>query len=676
MSRRLVLLIVVLLAIAGLAVARLGSWQSVRWGVVSELDEDFTSATWRDRWQAVGGGGFEQRDKSLVTTGPNDSLLMYRQRLPAAVAMEYTALTPRDGAHGDISAVFTEDDPFVPGLRSVFGLGARTVFFQVGMDDNTGCAIRVRTRSGAIETLALSSFRIEPGQPHTIRVELDGADLRLLIDGELVCSHQELLPLDSGHIGVFGYYPGQVFDRIRLWRRAETDVGPLVHGDVLWRYGHVEEAAQEYQALAAASPSASVVDEARYRQAACLVELGDERGALFLLQDLTAASHVGRAEQLRIHLDVAAGRLADAERRIRSLWHNDAERRPALVRQWVTGLSAVSPNEFDGWLGIMTELFADDLIAQRAVARPLEQAGRFEDMLSVCAQDYHARATALHALGRPEEVLEHSPLPQERARALLSLGEFDRLGREYPFVLWVDDEVRPMRDVPPPWDEAEATATPPARLDEFQQMLWYLRRGRLDAAETLRPNDARVLMARGELDSLLGGSGRVAREARFIALMTAAADGSTVVVKDHVAALESGWSDRSWWPLWFSEDVVWPLLPFLLGEQDADQARLAWDAHILDHQDEWARRAWHLHQLATGREEVADFLAQPAAGRNEALLALGLGLRAELVGDRDQALLHYKTYDELGPGRQVVDFGAPNPGIAAFVTWRRAELDR
>ena len=653
---------------------------------LTATEETFADEGWRTRWVEKAPRSFEVVAGRLVSSSPRDAVLVCRRRLSLPLVVEYTGRVEPGSQACDLSLLWSESDrvPEVP-ERIFQGRGLQ---LQLGAFDNSFSAI---ISNPGMQRLAHSTWRLEEGRDYRIRVELEGERHAVFVDDRLLLEGRSLVPLTSGYLALYSYYPGKSFDDVRIReRRQPAAVSPLVGGNTVFALGLNREAAIAYGAVADAQAGTALGEEAAYRRG--LAERLDGR------MDAARASWAALKDPLWSGL-AECHQLED----ISTSWQHDrfAERfevlyreRPALRYQlrltWQSCLQRVSSDVrreaqvVDTYLELRERLFPDDATSRYVAAWSLILTRRPQRVLDEFADDRQFAAIALLILGRADELLAAPwAIDDDRWGAHTMRGEYDQalaLPR-------TDPQVR-ARILAKQGKLDEALALAP---DSFEVLLLT---GRAAQALEIRPLSAAqanvALLVAGRPEEAAGtglpgieGSGNHPLARLLLGLplpatvppgwriISACESADAAAVRTALAALPAI-ADRRLQGNVFSHAVIAPMARRAIGE--AEEPQRTWRATLDSWRWQHGQRMWYLISFAMGGQ--ADLSGLPAASESEAWTAVGLGLRAEMAGSPAAAVAAYKAFAALPMHRRLLDGHQPDLDVEGFVAWRLRQLGK
>lgn len=654
------------------------------WGEPLALGSPGDSA-WSTQWETLD-GTFTAHQGVLRTGVGNAHVLAMRRRLIGPVAIEFTGSFPATAQPGDVSILWLPSYGQMDQHGRRYNVGS-ALRFQVGAYDNTFVAITLG------EHLAYRGKRLESDRPYRIRVEIDGDQATLRIDGELVCRARVPFPLPAGHLALFGYYPDKFFRDITVWNRPPpTSLPPLALGNDAFQAGDFPRAAEHYRRLTEAYAEEPLGLRARFLLGLTQERLGQREAAERIWTSLERTELAGEAllERLRLRLgDADAPTILDDLQRAWDAW---PDLHSTIVQRWARGLTVqVRPpdtaGDLDRWLAFQTQRFPDDPLAREAAAAALIRHHRPEAVLSGYPDQRPWVARALVYLGRHAEVRTgYSDQRQVMLNVLLDLGEFATLVRDYPENRWATalafiasgraeelakgDHDHRLDGLLALGRTADVLADPTATLE--QQVEAHLLNDDVAAALTL--SDAhphlrdRCLLFLNELDQLSSAHhNRTAAALAAFAQADRAHLGTSLTLLDQ---LRVGTFQQRNNPAALGIEIgsVWLAL-FQQGPAEARMRLLALAAAPdpqLGQGTIAALAGLALHVDGGGNGETA-FAAQPVQHGLAARRLLAEALRADLAGDAAHAVSRLRAWQAL-PLHQR---GFPRePVIEGLVRWR------
>ena len=648
--------------------------------------EDYADDSWRERWTSTPADSFVVRDGRLVSAANLEAIAWYRPQLAGPVAIEFDGEIMPGSPPCDLSVLWCNGplDPAHPKFpRNGWQL-------QAGAFDDTVCAI-YRNTDGMSDLVARTPLRLVPGRVQRIRAELDGCTLRLAVDGVVVAEFEDALPIQPGHIGIYGYYAGKAFDHVRIYARGVAErISPISLGDDNLNDGLYTRAIERYQRVLSSHPSGPLADEAWYKIGYCQRQAGDEAAAWSAWSHVSAppfsdrvACHeldrlfeTGRHDELLARLPEVVGRSPVARSQAEGLWS-----------KWSTRLRYIPSAEhtlLERYLAIRMQLFPGDGPSITGYGHGLNTLHRWDQIVAECGDDQLSVIDALASLGRPDEAIER----------------FGRIGWAMPRLNRQNGDLEGNLTAIEPRDRAIALAKL-GRLAEVPDLPkatdWRILAAAGDWPGLLaRPDDedgvALALLATGRIQEAIAGSryapprpsslalalsGRQAEAEsakpalyntttlRLLAALAANDLPLAASLRQQVQEMPLDWQQPT---AWFGPCIV---VPFLALQADHDT--VAWH-RALENARAVKRRAgqrlWHLAGFLDGTLTADQLLAQPYRAEAEAWLRIATGLRADAAGDAVAARAAYRAFQALPlPERLLADF-SPDPAVERFVAWR------
>jgi tetratricopeptide (TPR) repeat protein len=647
------------------------------------VDERFADDGFGARW-ATRAGGFERRADGVVSTGRDESSLVYRRELSGPLAIECDAEILPGTRLGDISLYWSRDQtsPLDAATTDAYR-------FQVGAFDGAYSAIR--TSNG--QHLAYSDFRPEPGRVYRIRAEIEDYRMTLAIDGRIVCDWTDSVRFDAGYVGVYAYYPGKAFHAVRIYGRGVAQKVPVTAiGDALTRLKHYDEAADHYRRIVDSHPDSDIGREALHKEAVCRWEQGRHDEARALWTRLAGTPYEAEGRLYELDELFAAGEHARLLAEMEALYGRaGAEMRKRVAMRWGRFTDAVRAKDdkptLKLYLAYHDRQLADQHLVDINAADAMGSLGRYQELLRRYPGQRLQCAWSLIELMRPHEVVERYP-DQVTAymTACFTTGEFARIEAFAP-----DDRL--MRQVLVKTGRAEE-ALRRTGSDDYAPFYACCALGRIDgalaaattddmrlkalclggrAAEAPRSGDpdSRALLAlalgdaRGALADATPGTWQ-RDEARQVLGVQACIRG------DHDEARR--WFAEPLRPNMRAEEcfVHEAVAAFLLAPGD-DGAFADALARMAAHRWLDAQRIWYLARYLGGDIDDAAFLAQPERLCADARLLISRALRRDRLGQRAEALADYRAYVALPPWRRDIELTG---ATECFARWRVDQLSR
>lgn len=683
----------------------LGALSATTWFVVGERLKEYT--TWGApsfiehfpedgipaHWKTVE-GDFTVRDGALVSTGASRSQIELQKTLTVPVAVEYEACVLPGSKPCDLSLQWIEQIEGAPS-KSMLQL-----WIQYGANDNRDC--RMVIRSGSWFVADSSAHRLEPGRTHLMRVEFDGEVITAWLDRRPILRYRPPIPLGSGRISLVAWYPDKAFRTVRIFQRTMPEkTGVLSLGDTIFRLGRTDDAALVYGQIAGSHRGTPLGEQARYRQGLALMGAGRQQEAERIWQDLTdhTLRHAAACQFLPDLL--ARNDFTTFLARFRSLWDAADTSRDILQQQWLAAADRAKSTWSDDHDAICRQLL--DLFDHCRFSNPvcawtaghlLIRLDRADEALRRFGQYPVPRFEALLDLGQSRQVLD-DPMAneQERGHALWQLGRLGDIpaqtGTNPNFFACVRAKGG-MRDGDSLVDlllagrADEALRLPACQKVPFRQFA-YLQLGRLREAARYRPPNGTMTWLTVQACDLAdeplppaASQGRAAGLVRQLLWLRACAASAQPPPAD-LPVLEQGIihavldrdmvAGQGWFVPWFAV----PFTRLLAGDRTGfDQAMRT---VVERHAEQFGQRPLFLARLIAGTVERTAFLAQPIVTEADAWLQVGLGMRAERLGDADAARTAYRAFKELPWHRRLLIGLIPDASVERFVAWRLQALE-
>jgi hypothetical protein len=655
------------------------------------LSEDFAGDAWRQRWYEIEAGTWGARDGEMISLGGMGSFLVLRQPLTGAVAIEYDGRFLPGAQPGDLSVLWTESpDVLNHDVSQYHAEQERGYWVQAGAFDNHFCSIHLRSGGGRDDKAA---FRIAEGRTHRFRVELDGRRVRMLIDGRIVTETEDLLPIGTGRIGLFAYYPGKAFSRLRVYQRRVPELlAATAVGDAFLEQKLYDRAIVAYQRTAESLPGTTIATEARYRQGIAARLAGDAAGSARAWSQLTDTKQGWRVAAHHLddrfrkgEVDAACKALVTLRREhpelrflTRRIWREWAD--IALSDNW----HRTRPELIDTLLETKQLAFAEDHGLDESQAHLLLRIGRHAEIVRTMRDEVRMYYISVMKLGEEEMGLTVlGDIWGLKSAALLVTGEFATLmtdayattdawiqahnlsGRIAEGLARYPMNPRLLVGSADPERLLQTCTDPEVRASALAAL------GRWDeAVAALVPDSGlvpRIRMLAGTYDpSGIGHNPEEEEQAWGMVVRAAAGD-------EAGRAALAGELQR-WWPDWFRW-VTWLVIDPSLRPAAERPALLR--ARL---EETWkvggrkvSRTPWHLAGFALGHLDEAALAAMPAAVQAPMWTAIGRALRAELAGDEPAVRQAWQDYRRLSWRQRIYEL-MPMPGLerlALFKTEQR-----
>ncbi len=422
------LLVIAILFSAGAIFYKMKLQEVAKWGQPF-LTEDFDDNSWQNDW-ILKEGSFQIEDGRIVSTSQNSFQLLYRKKLVGSHAIEFEGEMLPGMAGGDLSVIWFDDMIWNP--DGTVKKALNPTFIQTGAFGNSFAMIYQKgTR------LDHSEFRNKNGKRYKIRAEVDGAEIRLFIDGKLLCHATDVFQRSGGYICIYGYYPGKAFDNIKIYRKGLPQKAKVTMvGDSYFRAGLHSHAIEFFNEVERSHPGKKIAEEARYKRGASLYQLEQKAEAYETWNDLQKTQWWPYVQTTRAKDLLQARKYDEMISVIKDLCANDKGRR-LTVQFWDRAVSRLTseqrPDVVEKLIAIRNENFPNESLHNFALASHLGNLGKHEEILERYPELSWSCASVLGSLERFEEVLERYPDQGDMcARALLKLNRYEEVLRKYP----------------------------------------------------------------------------------------------------------------------------------------------------------------------------------------------------------------------------------------------------
>ncbi|MBA3710002.1 MAG: protein kinase, partial [Planctomycetes bacterium] len=253
------------------------------------VDETFTDGRWKDRWETAT-GEWAAGDSGIHTKG-SENILLCKTRLSGDIAVQYDAEMAIGARPGDISVLWIPDATMFRTNRE-YGVH----YCQIGARDNTFSAIL-----SDHQYLAYSDFRPRPGVVYRIRLEIVDNQMTMSVDGRQICRFINQMPFTGGRVALYGYFPGKIYHRVRIYtRRMAQKLPATAIGDAYLRDGQYAKGITEYRQVEDSYPGTALARQATFREGLCRYRSGDHAAAFARWQTLrgTDLDEVARLHDL------------------------------------------------------------------------------------------------------------------------------------------------------------------------------------------------------------------------------------------------------------------------------------------------------------------------------------------------------------------------------------------
>ena len=652
------------------------------------LIEDFNDPAWPSRWTAAPQGAFVSQGGVITTTSNDFNHLILNRALSGAVAIEYEGWFAPGSTPGDLSVIWCEDATVFthPETLKAYQGKPKGYWIQAGSHANNYCLLQSWPDGRRLDK---SPLRLETDQRHRFRVELDGRLIRMWVDGRLTLQHEAMLPISTGYLGLYGYYTGKQFDRVRVYQKRLAEVAPVIHAaDVLLDRKMYQAAAEEYAKVVASHAGRPMAVEALYRQglAQWLDAHPDEAERLW--RGLAPGTYADRAAGHHLDRVIADGHVDEACRNLVELYRATPAVQSQLRDQWsYWARSAVEqdwmrlrPADATAIVEAKLAAFPDDASSAHECAIIMVTMDRSEEVLRRFPNEIGPACMAYIRLGRAREAAERfADTPWLRASALIDAGDFAPiLAGSWPEAdpiaaaaiqsgqaeAWLGRNPRRARLLLALGRYEETLAEPGITDEERIAATWQS--GDRDAMRRMvsaeRSDDVRT-----RLPLLLGQApepmpARPDIELLGWAMVEAAARNDAPALTRLRSDLAGRWPS---WPNWLAWLVIEPSIALRAGDPSLLRTRLAevWPAR----RECTGQRAWHLAGYVLGHLDTAAMRRMPCADEAEVWIAVGDALRAALDGK--PAAAAWQRYLAEPPHHRCIEHAIADAGLERLATW-------
>jgi serine/threonine protein kinase len=640
--------------------------------------EHFVDDGYLDRWTPAASSDFVRVDGRLVSRAKRGSLLIHKQRLAAGVAIEFDGEILAHAPPGDLSVLWTEEDLLEGGPH--WPTTSSAITLQVGAFANLLAGIY----RGFDRCLSGRSLSIELGRRYRIRAEINEQSLRLSLDGELVAEYETLFPIRSGHLALYGYYPGKAFSNVVIYERGLAErVSPTAIGDAFFARGDHDPAALQYLRTEQLLPHTKVAEEARYKRGLCRLMSGAAAAAEEVWSGLEDASWRARASLHSIDAAFGAGRHDEVLAELRRLLRGAPELAGTIINRWTEYVNRLYTSDsamLASYIALRNEEFPHHLESAAAAAAAEIAGGNFRRVLEAFPEQHVQVVHALNLLGQFETVVErYACAPWILEMALVRLGHFDdpRITSEtrgLVHLLRGDPEASLAES-----ERAEALLV----LGRYERVLALEHAEPEETAMALRGvGRAEEALARRDARSLaLAGAGEDAlahlrlRERVFLGQHLALQSfvrGDDAAYLRHRDAVQRLPCAAIWPDVWVARYLLLPLADEMRGERGAFSASLKQALH--ERRTHWYGKLYHLARYVLGESSEAEFMAQPCRLYAATRLGFANALRAELLGDIEAARRAYRAYLSLPELERHLDSPLGNPLVDRWAAFRAGTI--
>jgi eukaryotic-like serine/threonine-protein kinase len=643
---------------------------------------DFEDDRWQRHWMAS--GHMLREDGQLVDQTNDGGRLSYRQRLAGDAAVEFDGEIPEGTLCGDLSVLWSRDALYPVDQR--LPIPKETYALQFGA--HGGGYSRIIGPDGRI--LAMSLFSQRSGTRYHVRAEILDRTLRLIVDGNVICSYTDpLQSLGGGWLQLYTYYRGKRVDDVRVYARGVAHLIPAIAiADHDAHQGEYEEAISEYRRVVEVEGATAAGMEARYKWGNCEYRSGRFDDAFAAWSVIDRAPWLGLVAVHRIDRWFSDGAHDRALAEFAKLYATaDPDLRQQLAIGWNGHALRLTsevhergePGTLIRYLAARDESMPGDVITATQAASALLELGRFEEVLERFPFLVFSCQEACALLGHPERTLTLTQEPTVRCGALLAMGCPQEVLDRYPdsgLAMMAFARVGRAEDLLAHDPRSADALYQLGRIDELRaiggslvdRMRAFL--GEPIPADSPYRDESWAMMAEGRYDEAMTryrNHATMGMWPRHWFMLDAYIRGNTARAMA-LAEVPPGWEFRQLHHFDFVHYVVVPFLRELSGDRQAFE-RMASDT--AERRYARGQAPWHYVHLVTGRIDEAAFRQWQVRVYQECALALCSGVARERAGDPAGAMTWYGRYLDLPKwkrGREI------DPVVERFVQWRVATL--
>ncbi len=398
------------------------------WGEPIYVENFDANSNWEDDWLIVD-NSFTVKDNQFVTQNGPGCYAFYKYPINGGVRVDFVGKTIEGFSPGDLTLVYTPD------LYDAdeYGKPKIAYYMQNGGQGNE-CSTIVAP-DGRLDYHAKS---LDVGVEYKISGEIDGKKLRLSLDGELICSYDLPLPLNSGYIGFYGFYDGKSFDNIRIYNRELPEItNIIITGDILFDNELFHKAADRYHKISLMYKGTETGEEAIFKQGLSYFKVNNNEKAYRTwnqIKDSVYQTEITYYRWSELYQNQEYKHLcASIERQFDAL---ESEENATLKVKWSIFLKRAIEK---GNTYLLKELmrirerhFPNDQTFGHEITRGYQLLGEVDKVLTAIPNQGNLVARALSTMGRFEEVVRRFPQHRHTTGwAYVSMGKFDKVINEF-----------------------------------------------------------------------------------------------------------------------------------------------------------------------------------------------------------------------------------------------------
>ncbi len=424
-------LALVLVILGGAALFAIGQYQRqyAGWGdpVYSETFND--AQAWHNNW-TITTGNAEIQNNTLVTQHGLAFCAFYNKPIEGGVSIEFTGKMLAGFNPGDLSIVFTPDlHNTLPASKTPTTL----YYLQSGAHGNECAAI-----AGPHGRIDYKRQTLKIDQSYRIRGEIDGAKLRLFINDIPTCSYDLLLPLTSGYIGIYGYYPGKAFDDITIYNKSIPELTNAIKtGDIFFENELYQLAADRYEKIKSIHEGTALGNESNYKLGLCYYKMDQKQKAFAIWAQQQRGSF---KHQIAFHYwnDLYLNNQQDSllQEMTQLFQSAPATTQRQIKSEWASLLKrATAANQLTlikNLLAFRSSYFPDDQVFSHQVFGALRLLGECQEALTLYPDQEVIIINALLQIGHYDDVISRYPLHRYAvSQALLESGNYQQVITDY-----------------------------------------------------------------------------------------------------------------------------------------------------------------------------------------------------------------------------------------------------
>ena len=661
------------------------------------VSEDFSDASWRDRWVEEERGMFDVTNETLVSTALRSARVAFRQRLQTPLAIEYDGEILPDSIPCDLSVWWNEGPtPFFS--SNATPPSPRGYQIQAGAFSNQYCAIY---RQGVFERLAQAPFKLQSAKKYHIRAEIEDTHIAMWIDGKLIVEHTDIFPVTSGYLALYAYYPGKAFDHVRIWKKGVAEkVSVLAIGDAAFQAGLWKHAAAQYHLVAESHAGEKIGNQASYREGLALLTDGQPEASEVVWRQIKASPERDFIACHALDPLAASGRYSELADQMIDLYQRAPWVRGQLRSQWMRYVLEIksakkTPEIAAEYIRIKEQAFLAETSTNHQYGQLLIDLERFQEIEDRIPNEILVSTWALSHLGRDADIIKRfSDAPDVAALAHIRLGAYEKVRKTQinleEVILIALGKTGQTGEILRLYPESGPALIAAGRAADIiqqplrfpkDQMAALLALGQWEQAAEIVPPDSRALLLAGrdrEALTLMNSSPAAWSTEMKLLLATIAGNLRQSVELSQELALEAPhYHDVS---RWFGTEIMPAFLAALAGNPHAWQQFIAsgsaGPSGNADLRHVYGQRLWYASALLRGDISEAQFLAQPTVSEAPALLVLLRSMAADVQGNQALAVENYRAFKAMPFSARLLDEWQPNVAAERLVTWRLNQLVR